>query len=76
MGFYADGRPGEVFITVDEAKRSSPLEYLIKDAAVAISLALQYGCPPDTLGKAFLRTVDSEPETIFGLIMDMVKKES
>lgn len=41
FGFYDDGRPAEVFAIA----RKSELDTLIADAAVLISLLLQYGCP-------------------------------
>jgi hypothetical protein len=50
---FAHGRVGEVFIT--NTKPSSQSDVNARDAAVAASLALQFGCPLDVLRKALLR---------------------
>jgi len=44
IGFYPDGRPGEIF--ADGVKTGSSMEALIDDACVMLSLLLQWGCPP------------------------------
>ena len=43
IGFYEDGRPGEIFITT--AKEGSTVSGLMDCFATAVSLALQYGVP-------------------------------
>jgi hypothetical protein len=40
-GFYPDGRPGEIFLNADRA--NSLLDFLMSDAAILASIALQYG---------------------------------
>ena len=47
IGFYPDGRPGEVF--ADGVKTGSSMEALIDDSCVMLSLLLQWGCPPADL---------------------------
>jgi crossover junction endodeoxyribonuclease RuvC len=49
VGRFSDGRVAEVFI---DAARDSPLIQLAQDGALAISLALQSGCPLATLRHA------------------------
>ncbi|HWY83973.1 MAG TPA: hypothetical protein VNY10_18970 [Roseiarcus sp.] len=49
IGRYPDGRVAELFI---DAPKESPLVALAQDGALAASLALQSGCPPDTLRHA------------------------
>ncbi len=44
VGRFSDGALAEVFI--DCAKGSTPLASDARDAAVCLSLALQYGVPP------------------------------
>jgi hypothetical protein len=51
VGFYDDGRPGEVFIKV--AKHGSTISGLLDTIAVLTSLALQYGVPVDVLARKF-----------------------
>lgn len=55
-GHYAGGDIGEVFLSA--GKTGTALAIQISDAAVAASLALQYGCPVEVLRKAFLREED------------------
>ena len=53
IGYYADGRPGEVFLNADRG--NSLLDMLASDAAIAISLALQFGCTLETIRHALKR---------------------
>jgi hypothetical protein len=52
-GFYADGRPGEIFLSADRA--NSLLDFLMSDAAILASLAMQYGAPLDEIRHALKR---------------------
>jgi ribonucleoside-diphosphate reductase alpha chain len=49
VGRFADGRFAEIFL---DAAKESPLVELAQDGALAASLALQSGCPLDTLRHA------------------------
>jgi hypothetical protein len=49
VGRFADGRIAEVFI---DGPTESPIVALAQDGALAASLALQSGCPLDTLRHA------------------------
>jgi ribonucleoside-diphosphate reductase alpha chain len=51
VGFYDDGRPGELFINM--AKEGSTIGGLMDTIGVLTSLALQYGVPLDTLVRKF-----------------------
>ena len=51
VGFYEDGRPGEVFIKI--AKHGSTISGLLDTIAVLTSLALQYGVPIEVLARKF-----------------------
>ena len=51
VGFYDDGRPGEVFIKI--SKHGSTISGLLDTVAVLTSLALQYGVPIETLARKF-----------------------
>ncbi len=44
VGYFSDGRIGEIFL--QNHKPGSQSDANARDAAVAASLALQYGCPP------------------------------
>jgi hypothetical protein len=53
VGFYPDGRAGEMFLNADRG--DSMLDVMTSDAAIAISLALQYGAPLDEIRHAMKR---------------------
>ena len=44
-GYYPDNRPGEIFLSADRA--NSLLDFLMSDAAILASIALQNGAPLD-----------------------------
>ena len=54
-GYYPDGRAGEIFLNADRA--NSLLDFLMSDAAILASLALQYGCPLDDIKHALKRDI-------------------
>ena len=49
VGFYDDGRPGEVFVKI--AKHGSTISGLLDTIAVLTSMALQHGVPVESLAK-------------------------
>ncbi len=51
VGMYEDGTPGEIFLTM--SKEGSTISGLMDSFATAISLALQYGVPLQTLVDKF-----------------------
>ncbi len=46
-----------------------------RDAAVAASLALQYGCPLQVLQRALLRDSQGRPSTPLGTAIDAIAEE-
>lgn len=66
------GRPIEIFLTT--GKPGSSVETVSRDAAVAVSLALQHGTPLDTLRHAMTRLDDGRPAGPLGLLLDMVAR--
>ncbi|MDE2107206.1 MAG: vitamin B12-dependent ribonucleotide reductase, partial [Patescibacteria group bacterium] len=54
VGFYADGRPGEMFIRM--AKEGSTVGGLMDSLAMSISLGLQYGVPIDVFVNKYTGT--------------------
>jgi ribonucleoside-diphosphate reductase alpha chain len=63
-GMYEDGTVGEIFIT-DVGKEGSTLRGMMNSFATAISIALQYGVPLETLVRKFCY-MRFEPEGITG----------
>ena len=68
VGFYADGTPGEVFI--DGGKSGQDVQSTARDAAVMLSLALQYGAPIETIRHAVTRNGSGEAASILGATVD------
>ena len=71
FGVHPGGRIGELFL--DAGKSGTHLETATRDAAIAVSLALQHGCPVDTLRGAFLRGPKGEPAGIMARVFDMLE---
>src|SRR5262245_23444095 len=68
VSHFDDGHLGEVFIT--NTKPSSQSDVNARDAAVAASLALQFGCPVDVLRKALLRDPHGVASSPLGKALD------
>ncbi len=74
IGYYPDGRIGEVFI--DAAKDSNDGANLARDVAVLISLALQHGVPIEEMRAAMGRGEDSQPHSVAGAVLDALAHEA
>jgi hypothetical protein len=68
-----DGRPIEVFL--QNHKPASQSDANARDAAVAASLALQFGCPLEVLQRALLRDARGNPSTPLGAAIDAIAKD-
>jgi hypothetical protein len=71
VGFYPDGRAGEIFLNADRA--NSLLDFLMSDAAILASLALQYGAPLDEIRHALKRTTGGAAASPIGHALDQVQ---
>lgn len=78
-GYYPDGRVGEIFIDRVKNKTSGKLGFALdgicRDAAVLMSMALQFGTSIETISNAVTRDDDGTPATIIGAICDHLQKE-
>lgn len=70
VGRYADGRVAEVFI--DCSKESSETAHDARDAAVCLSIALQFGTPIEAIRSAVMREENGAPSGIIGKALDML----
>jgi hypothetical protein len=70
-GFYPDMRPGEIFLNADRA--NSLLDFLMSDAAILASLALQYGASLDELRHAMKRDARGNPSSPIGEALDRIE---
>lgn len=79
IGHYANGTPGEVFVNRVYSKTSAKVGQLLdgicRDAAILISLALQYGTSIETMLHAITRDEDGTPSTIVGAIIDQIRRD-
>lgn len=73
VGYYLDGRVAELFLS--NSKPSSTSDAYARDAAVAASLALQHGCPVETLRHAVLRDQNGAPSSPLGKALDLIAEE-
>lgn len=78
MGYYPDGRVGEIFIDRVKDKVASrigvTLDGVCRDSAVLMSMALQFGTSVQTIGHAVTRDDEGTPVTIIGAICDLIVK--
>ena len=70
VGRFADGQIGELFL--QNHKPGSQSDVNARDAAVAASLALQFGCPLEILRRALLRDSQGRPSTPLGAALDLI----
>lgn len=74
IGAYEDGTPGEVFVTaLGKAGRGSMLEALARDAAILISLGMQYGVSISLMRGAVSRDEQNRPQTLVGAVLDAME---
>lgn len=75
VGFYDFNclEVGEVF--ADCGKSPQAVQQLVADACIIISVALQYGVPPEALGKSLSRFETGVPYTIIGLVCDAIVRK-
>ena len=70
IGYYPDGQIGEVFVSTE--KTGGQIEALARDAAILISLALQFGAPLETIQHAVTRDGSGAATSILGAIIDAI----
>jgi hypothetical protein len=70
IGRYVDGAVGEILL--QNLKPGSQSDSNARDAAVAASLALQHGCPLETVRCALLRDSHGRPSTPLGAAVDII----
>jgi hypothetical protein len=70
-GKFPDGTIGEVFLTA--APLNSLLDALVSDAAICVSIALQFGAPLDTIRHALRRDSRGEAASLIGAALDKIR---
>jgi hypothetical protein len=67
---FDDGSISEIFLS--NTKPSSQSDVNARDSAVAASLALQFGCPLETLRRALLRDARGVASSPLGVALDLI----
>jgi hypothetical protein len=67
---FRDGTLAELFL--DGGKVGSAVETASRDAAILASLALQFGCPRATMGRALVKLADGSPAGPVGLALALL----
>jgi hypothetical protein len=70
IGRFADDSIGEVFLT--NHRVNSHAGIMASDQAVLASLAIQFGCPIETLRKAIMRDSAGRPTSPIGAALDLI----
>jgi hypothetical protein len=68
IGFYPDGRPGEVF--THGLRSGSNLDGLLADACVVVSYLMQHGVEPKEIASSMGRLGNTAPASIIGVVID------
>jgi hypothetical protein len=71
-GFFETGGLAEIFLRA--GKTGSQLEITAHDAAVVISLALQFGTPLNAIRKALMRLPDGAAAGPLGRVLDLIEE--
>jgi hypothetical protein len=70
IGLYPDGRVGEIFLNAEHS--NSLLDAMTHDAAILASIALQFGCPLDTIRHALKRDGRGVAASPIGAALDKI----
>ena len=73
IGFYADGRIGEIFL--DCSKSGTEAQIASRDSAIIASFALQHGASLPSLRSALTRRPDGSAEGPLGVLLDLLQEE-
>jgi hypothetical protein len=71
-GFYRTGDIGEIFLNAH--KSGGDLEAVARDAAIIVSLALQYGADLARIRNGVTRDSDGGPATLIGAALDAIEE--
>jgi hypothetical protein len=70
VGVYDDGSPGEIWL--EAGRVGSAVQQAARSAAIAASLALQYGCEMKTLRGALPKLSNGKPADSLGQFLSLV----
>jgi hypothetical protein len=67
---FPDGRIGELFL--NNHKSNSSADVAARDAAIAFSIAVQFGADPETIRKALCRDAQARAAGPLGAALDLI----
>jgi ribonucleoside-diphosphate reductase alpha chain len=73
VGRFDDGQIGEVFLSNHHVNSQAGI--MASDQAVLASLALQFGCPLETLRKSLMRDSSGRATSPIGAALDLLAAE-
>lgn len=71
VGYHPDRTIGEIFL--NSSKMGSGADAAARDAAIAVSIAIQHGVPLDVLRKAMTRNEDGSASSPIGKLLDLME---
>jgi hypothetical protein len=74
IGRFSDGRLGEVFVS--NHKSNSGADTAARDAAIACSIALQYGAPLEVIRQALCRDSQGRASGPLGCALDLIAERT
>jgi hypothetical protein len=72
VGRFNDGRVGEIFLSTTKA--GTDVDAIARDAALLFSLAVQHGCPLETIRAALSRDNRGEAAGALGHAIEMLSE--
>jgi hypothetical protein len=73
VGFFPNGKPAEIFLNSSQ-KSGSDSDISMSDAAIAVSLALQYGCELSEISQALRRDPNGSATGPLARALDEIEK--
>ena len=73
IGRNLDGKIAEIFI--DMGRQSNEVANLARDAALILSIALQYGVPIEEMRASVGRSENGNPHSVIGTAIDLIARE-
>jgi ribonucleoside-diphosphate reductase alpha chain len=70
LGYSPKGQLLEIFLSAGKA--GTDLAIQSQETAIAVSFALQYGCPIEVMRTAMPRTAEGKPEGAIGMLLDLL----
>ena len=72
VGRFSDGHPAELFLTSSKVGTANDVN--ARDAAILLSLALQFGCRLDIARGAISRNENGSPAGPIGAVLDILAR--